>query len=165
MWIALSIIAIYVWLFKRKKKTMKQQILKVISVVWLTVATTGICTSQNQKVIIRGEIHATVQNKGKVIVYLIDEKSFKTPLTGIDTVILNPSGKIIHFEFEATEGKMYGVRCYHDINNNGCLDKGMFKPVEPYGFSQESRRRIPLNFTDISFTANSYTYIIIKMRE
>ena len=163
MWIALSIFALYVWLFKRKRKTIKQQVPKVTLVILLIVAAIGICKAQNREVIILGEIHTTAQNKGKIIIFLVDETSFKTPQTGIDTVVVEATGKIVYFEFKTRKKGVYGIRCYHDINNNGRLDKGIFGPVEPYGFSWKSRKKFPFDFPDISFTANSNKYVIIKI--
>lgn len=34
----------------------------------------------------------------------------------------------------------YAVSCFHDVNNNGVLDKNMLGiPTEPYGFSMGAR--------------------------
>lgn len=163
MWIALSIIGLYIWLFKRKRKITKQQVLKVILIFFLIIAEIRVCKAQNREIEISGEILTTVQGKGKIIVFLVDETSFKKPQTGIDTVIVNPTGKIVHFEFKAREKGVYGIRCYHDINSNECLDKGVFGPIEPYGFSWKSKKKFPFDFSDISFIANSNKYVTIKM--
>lgn len=163
MWIILSFVAVYLGLFKRQRT--KQQIFKAILTILCINVPIGICEAQKPEVIISGEIHTTIQNKGKIIVFLVDETTFKMPLTGIDTVIIKPTGSIVHFTFKSCKRGTYGIRCFHDLNNNGTLDKGIFGPTEPYGFSWKTGKKLPLKFNDISFSANSVKYIIIKMEE
>lgn len=165
MWIVLSIIAIYAWLFKRKRKTINHLVPKIVLILLIIITAKGICSAQNGKVIISVEIHTTVQNKGKIIAFLVDETNFNMPLSGVDTVVAKPTNKTIHFKFKSREKGVYGIRCIHDLNSNGKLDKGMFGPVEPYGFSWKTEKKFPFEFNDISFTANSDKFITIKMEE
>ena len=165
MWTALLIIGIYAWLFKRRKKITKKCVAKLTPIFLLFISTAGICKAQSPVITISGEIITTLQNQGKIVVFLIDENSFETPLTGIDTAIINPSGNVVFFKFRAKEKGVYGIRCFHDINNNGILDKRMFFPTEPYGFSWRAGKKFPFNFTDISFNADSNKHITIKMED
>lgn len=146
MWIVLSIIAIYTWLFKRKRKTIRHQVPKVILILLIIITSKGIiCKAQNGEVIISGEIQTTVQNKGKLIVFLVDKTSFKIPFSGVDTIVVEPTNKTIQFKFKAREKGVYGIRCIHDLNSNGILEKGIFRPVEPYGFSWKTKKNFLLD--------------------
>lgn len=165
MWIALSIIGLYYWLLKRRKRKTKQGVSNLLSVFVLLVTLTGTGKAQNGEIIISGEIITTIQNKGKIIVFLVDETAFKKPLNGIDTVIVSPTAKVVQFKFKLKEKGVYGIRCFHDLNNNGILDKKGFFPSEPYGFSWKSRKKFPFGFSDISFTANTNKFITIKMED
>ena len=165
MWIVLSIITIYAWLFKQKRKTIKHQVQKIVLILLIIITAKGMCRAQNEKVIILGEIQTTVQNKGKIIVFLVDETCFKAPQCGLDTIILKSTDKIVEFQFKAREKGVYGIRCIHDLNSNGKLDKGMFGPIEPYGFSWKTVKKFPFRFCDISFTASSDKFITIKLEE
>ncbi len=43
----------------------------------------------------------------------------------------------------------YAVSCYHDVNNNGKLDKNMLGvPTEPYGFSNQTRPKFRAPYWD-----------------
>jgi uncharacterized protein (DUF2141 family) len=98
-------------------------------------------------------------------VFLIDETTFKTPQTGVDTLILKPIASIVNFTFNSCQKGTYGIRCFQDLNNNGILDKGMFGPAEPYGFSWKFSKKFPFDFSDISFLAKSNSFITIKMED
>ena len=50
-------------------------------------------------------------------------------------------------------GVEYALCVFHDLDNNGKLDKGVFgNPIEPYGFSNNARRvfRMP-KFSEAAF--------------
>ena len=96
---------------------------------------------------------------------MVDEACFKTPLTGIDTAIVKPINRLAYFKFEPQVTIIYGILYFHDVNNNGTLDKRMFCPVKPYGFSWNSGRKFPFDFSEISFNAHTNTYITIKMED
>ncbi|MBN1186092.1 MAG: DUF2141 domain-containing protein [Bacteroidales bacterium] len=165
MWIALFIIGLYAWLFKRRKKTIKQDVTKLSCLFLVFTSSVIISKAQSTDITISGEIITTLQNKGKIVVFLVDFATFKKPLTGLDTVFVNPKDKIVYYTFKPCKKGSYGIRCFQDLNNNGILDKGMFGPAEPYGFSWKSGRKFPFDFTDISFTANSNKFITIKMED
>ena len=50
----------------------------------------------------------------------------------------------------------YAAVVYHDVNDNGALDKGRFGiPREPYGFSNDARSPFgPPGFEEASFDVN-----------
>ena len=122
--------------------------------------------AQGDKITISGQVILTKQQLvGEIIIFLVDETAFKTPLTGIDTVIIKPTGKTVEFTFKPQKKGMYGIRCFHDINSNGKLDKKGFFPSEPYGFSWKSGKKFPFGYSDISFTANTNKFITIKMED
>lgn len=165
MWIALLIIGLYAWLFKRRKKTIKQDVTKLTCLILIFTSSVVISKAQSSDITISGEIITTLQNKGQIIVFLVDGTTFKTPLTGLDTAIANPIDRKVYFTFNPCKKGTYGIRCFHDVNSNGILDKGMFGPTEPYGFSWKSDRKFPFDFSDISFFADSNKYITIKMED
>ncbi len=165
MWIALLIIGIYAWLFKRRKKSTKQDVTKLTCLLLIFISSVVITKAQSSEIIISGEIITTSQSKGQIIVFLVDETIFKTPLTGVDTVIVKPIGRKVYFTFNPCKKGTYGIRCFHDINNNGILDKGIFGPTEPYGFSWKSCKKFPFDFSDISFTAITNKFRTIKLED
>ncbi len=165
MWIAFLIIGLYAWLFKRRKNTIKQDVTKLTCLLLILTSTAIISKAQNSDIIIAGEIITTSQKNGQIIVFLVEEAMFRSPLTGIDTVIVQPLGSLVQFTFKPCKKGTYGIRCFCDVNNNGILDKGMFGPTEPYGFSWKSGKKFPFDFSDISFTANSNQFITIKMED
>ena len=87
---------------------------------------------------IEGEI--LFSGKGKIYIYLVDEKIFKIPLTGLKTIVLEPkqediTKKKIPFIFKDVKTGTYGIRCFQDLNGDGKLNRGMFGPSEPWGMS------------------------------
>ena len=74
-----------------------------------------------------------------VYIFLVDEENSKIPLSG-ELLKIIPSQKdvdagFVSFMFSNLEEGIYGIRCFQDLNNNKKLDKGMFGPCEPWGFS------------------------------
>ncbi len=165
MWFVVGIIWAWVLTKRRSRKKHKRQDIKVMLMVCLTTIVSIDGNAQTCGVKISGEIYTTLQKQGRIIVFLVDESTFKTPFTGIDTLILDDVDKIIHFEFEKREKGEYGIRCFHDVNGNGILDKRLFAPAEPYGLSWRGKRKFPFNFKDISFEVKRDTYITIKMED
>ena len=59
--------------------------------------------------------------------------------TSVKTKSVMALGQKINAEFELPPGE-YAVYTYHDVNNNGKLDRRFYgKPKEPYGFSKNIR--------------------------
>ena len=98
-------------------------------------------------------------NTGTVYITLMDANESKvqelkgTPVEGICTVKASniPNGK-------------YAVTYYHDANDNGKLDTGMFgKPEEGYGYSNDARGFMgPADFEDQIFEIDSDLQITMK---
>jgi uncharacterized protein (DUF2141 family) len=67
-------------------------------------------------------------------------------------------------KFSNVEQGKYAVTYYHDANDNGKLDTGMFgKPVEGYGYSNDARGFMgPADFEDQIFEIESDLQITLK---
>ncbi len=163
MWIVMGIIAAWIYI---KRKIKKRDSLKVVPFLFMLTTSSVVSESKAQETMnsIQGEI-ILGNAKGKVYIFLVDEKTFDVKLSGIDTLIIQPISSILHFCFPKVKNGVYGIRCFQDLNNNGILDKGLFGPTEPYGFSWKSGKKFPFNFSDISFTVNSNKHITIKMED
>ena len=94
--------------------------------------------SQTDSLKIAGEIH--FKKPGNIFILLVDEETFKIPLTGVKKQILkitekNLNAKKVSYKFEGIKPGIYGIRCFQDVNGNKKLDKGMFGPKEPWGMT------------------------------
>ena len=115
-------------------------------------------SAQSTGFTIKGQVN--INGGGDIHIYLVTEEISKTPLTGIQTAIINPGqndieNKKVTFEFKDVAPGTYGIRCFQDINSNGKLDRGLFGAKEPWGMSWqgEEPKRIP-DFEDYSFPVN-----------
>jgi uncharacterized protein (DUF2141 family) len=103
---------------------------------------------------VSGECEVT--GRGQLYVFLVDERSFPVPMSGIRTVTCTlaasgPERQRVTFSFSVPSGT-YGIRCYLDVNGNGALDRGFFGPLEPWGMSWRRRRPAGFpRFADIAF--------------
>ena len=103
---------------------------------------------------VSGECQVT--GHGQLYVFLVDERSFSVPMSGIRTVTRtlaasSPERQRVAFSF-SVPGGTYGIRCYLDMNGNGALDRGFLGPLEPWGMSWRSQRRAGFpRFADIAF--------------
>ena len=96
-----------------------------------------------------------VNKAGVLYIYLVDEKQFSIPHTGLMETRKNLREKReqkIPFSFSGIPEGEYGIRVYVDTNGNEQLDRGVFGPSEPWGMSWqgEPKRGIP-RFEDIAF--------------
>ncbi|MCF8358737.1 MAG: DUF2141 domain-containing protein [Prolixibacteraceae bacterium] len=119
--------------------------------------------AQNNAANITGTLY-NIERSGKVYIFLVDEKSFKTPQSGIDTLILNAGYETLNFTFVNVQKGVYGIRCFQDINGNEKLDKGTFGPVEPWGLSWKKKKKFPFKFCDIAFETDSNKQIEIFLK-
>ena len=163
MWIVMGIIAAWIYI---KRKIKKRDSLKAMPILFMLITSLVVLECNAQKTLnsIQGEITLS-SAKGKVYIFLVDEKTFDVPLSGIYTLKIEPVSSILYFRFSKVKKEVYGIRCFQDLNNNGILDRGMFGPTEPYGFSWKSSKKFPLNFSDISFFADKNKFITIKMED
>ena len=103
---------------------------------------------------VSGECQVT--GRGLLHVFLVDERSFSVPMSGIQAVTTKldasgPKTRRVAFAFTVPRGT-YGIRCFLDMNGNGGLDRGLFGPMEPWGMSWRVRRPAGFpRFADISF--------------
>ncbi|MCK5200350.1 MAG: DUF2141 domain-containing protein [Spirochaetales bacterium] len=120
---------------------------------------TYIVFAQSGGYIISGEV--LIYDVGDIYIYLADEETAKTPMTGNKVIIIkddstNSGFRKVSFQFENVEEGVYAIRCYQDVNGNKKMDKGLFGPTEPWWLSYQGERhsRIP-KFSDISFRVES----------
>ena len=75
----------------------------------------------------------------------------------ISHAAVTASADTVGIAFEGLEPGQYAVSSYQDENSNGRLDTGfMGRPKEPYGISNDARRRFgPPAFPDASFLVGS----------
>lgn len=161
MWIVIGIVTIWA-IMKRKSKRRKN--LKTYTII-LSLVSLGIllnAKAQNPNQGIYGSISIT-QLKGDIYIFLVNAKTFSIPLSGIDTIILKVKEKTIHFNFPHVNSGIYAIRCFQDLNYNKRLDRGLFGPTEPYGFSWNKQNTFPFGFNDVSFKVDCNYSVIIKM--
>lgn len=134
---------------------MNIRIAKYIVFLILLLAVPNILSAKNDSHRIEGDI--LFSEKGKIYVYLVTEKIYEIPLTGLKTIILDPkeediANKKMTFTFHDVEDGTYGIRCFQDQNGDGKLNRGMFGPSEPWGMSWKDARVIRWpSFDQIAF--------------
>ena len=123
---------------------------------------------QSQEYKISGTIHNIKENEDECIfyVYLLTEETFEKPYTGIKEV-KNEAGENqnpIDFEFKNVSKGTYGLRCFHDLNDNGKLDRFLAIPKEPWTLSwKNNEKHIPPDFEDISFKVDGNVEVDLYM--
>jgi uncharacterized protein (DUF2141 family) len=103
-----------------------------------------------------GKVRLGIYNRGE------DFPQERNQFKGLILEIKDKKAKIIVPDLE--KGK-YAIAVYHDINDNGKLDKNMFgMPTEPYGFSNNVRGVFSApNYSDASFKVEGKTVVKIKV--
>jgi uncharacterized protein (DUF2141 family) len=80
--------------------------------------------------------------------------------------VLPVDAKTLNYTFKDLPHNDYAVAIFHDINNNGVLDKNALGiPVEPYGFSRNARARFsapPFKEAKIELKRNQAIEIVIQ---
>ena len=118
----------------------------------LTFALTVISIAAQAQNTLNIKITELNQNTGTVYISLMDE---------MENVIQETKGTVSEgeckVEFSNIPKGKYAVTYYHDANDNGKLDTGMFgKPIEGYGYSNDARGFMgPADFEDQIFEINS----------
>lgn len=130
-----------------------------LMIILLVLFFPGVSFSSPKTYVIEGVI--AFPQTGKIHVYLVDEKVFKTPLAGIQTIVIELAPKdlvnqIVSFSFQKVKSGTYGIRCFQDVNGDAKLNKGMFGPSEPWGMSwkDEKPAKWP-SFKAIAFEVNA----------
>lgn len=132
--------------------------IKSFLIILLVILLPAVSHAKQKTYTIEGVI--TFPKTGKIYVYLVDEEVFKKPLTGIQTIVIEPNekekaNKIVRFSFKGVQRGTYGIRCFQDTNKDTKLNKGMFGPSEPWGMSwkDEKPAKWP-SFDGIAFDVN-----------
>lgn len=94
-------------------------------------------------------------SKAKIHLFLLTEKTFQKPYTGIKEIkltVTKGNGKKVPFVFQDINEGVYALRCYLDENNNDELDTFLMIPKEPWSLSwKEGQRKVPPRFKNVSF--------------
>lgn len=75
------------------------------------------------------------------------------------------SGNSVTFQFTNIPNGDYAVALYHDVNDNGKMDKNIFGiPKEPYGFSNNVVPKMSApNFDECMFSVKGATKLTISL--
>lgn len=92
--------------------------------------------------------------QGKIMASLFnsEETFLETPSTEVSASV-DASGQAI-FTIEGLEAGDYAASAFHDANDSGDMDKGMFGiPKEKYGFSNNAKGQMgPPSYADAKFS-------------
>lgn len=118
---------------------------KIMIIIIYCVIFTGVVANTECYFDISGKIYN--KNNEPIHIFLVDEETSKIPLSGIQTLIITPddidlSRGYILFRFNKIKSGVYGIRCFQDMNANNKLDKGLFGPIEPWGFSWNEKKNL-----------------------
>ena len=132
--------------------------------IFLFLFTTLGLYAQDSTYTIGGRINV-YDPEGRIYVFLCTEKSFEVPFSGIDTVDfwVDYNKTAVDYEFKNIPAGQYAISCYQDVNGNHKLDKWLFGPLEPWGFSYTGDMKFPPAFGDISFDLSYDTRINITL--
>lgn len=128
------------------------------SIITITIIVLGSLAgmSQNNLTV---KITGLKTNEGTVMVRLYNAnekliKKTKATVSNYETSV----------DFKNLPAGTYAVQYYHDENNNGKMDTGMFgKPEEGYGYSNDARGFMgPADFEDQIFEIKSNKTITLK---
>ena len=120
------------------------------------VLTSLIGISQNTLTV---KINGLKTNEGTVMVQLYDANQKLVKESKVTV-----SSKSTTVEFKNLPAGTYAVQYYHDENNNGKMDTGMFgRPEEGYGYSNDARGFMgPADFEDQVFEIKQNRTISLK---
>ena len=163
MWIVIFILSIWALWKKKTTKDKNRRIGFLFLLIFFLLMTQNIVKGQNPEYIICGSV-TIPKTEGSVYLFLVDSATFKIPMTGRDTNVLEANAKTINFKFNPVKKGKYALRCFQDLNENGKLDKGPWGSREPYGFSGKNKGSFPFNFETISFELTKDTTIVIQLK-
>ncbi|MBU2969214.1 DUF2141 domain-containing protein [Pseudoalteromonas sp. C2R02] len=117
---------------------------------------TGITfTSQN---VLSESVDFTIEgiqsSNGKIYVQLFDSESgYKTGKAALANIVKAKKGSVT-ITFNELDAGEYGIRYFHDENNNGELETNLFGlPTEGYGYSNNAKANFgPVDFTTMRFS-------------
>lgn len=99
-------------------------------------------TLQPDKTELRVQLTGIDKAKGQILVALYDrETAFLNTQKAHSLKVLPVENKgTLSLSLGALPTGEYALACFHDLNNNGKLDKNLLGvPTEPYGFSNNAR--------------------------
>jgi len=108
----------------------------------------------NNKIIVKVEHINSAEGSINVAIFNSEKTFLNTPfLTKSEDA---KTGEMI-FEFEEVPNGEYTISIYHDMNENGELDKNLMGiPNEPYGVSKEGKSMFgPPSYKDALFTVEN----------
>ena len=101
------------------------------------------------------EVKGIQKTEGSLWVALMStEEAFARGEPTISKIIpVSKKEKLLVIE-SVEPGAQYALSVFHDVDNNGKLDKGIFgNPIEPYAFSNNARRTFSMpKFAEAVFT-------------
>ena len=108
----------------------------------------------NNKIIVKVEQINSAEGSINVAVFNSEKTFLKTPF--LTQSADAKTGEMI-FEFEEVPNGEYTISIYHDMNENGELDKNLMGiPNEPYGVSKEGKSMFgPPSYQDALFTVEN----------
>jgi uncharacterized protein (DUF2141 family) len=109
---------------------------KVFFITAMFFAFNALVSSQNKMTIITDGLE---EMKGKLMVgiYNSDSTFMKKTFRGFMIDVID---KTLEFSLEDMPSGEYALAVYHDVNENGKLDTGLFGiPTEKYGFSNNAK--------------------------
>lgn len=146
-------------IFNRKTvyKKFHQEFKAYLLIILMSVG--AISQAQENEYDISGNIYLPdnyqPSSKDEIHLFLLTEKTFKRPYTGIKEIkraVIGGDGEKVHFVIRDVEEGIYALRCFLDENNNGELDTFLMIPREPWCLSwKEGQRKVPPRFKNISF--------------
>ena len=109
--------------------------------------------------------NVTSKNGTLMIALWNSEENFGHPNTEYKGLKLNAGESVKTVKFDDIPSGTYAVGVFHDLNNNGKLDKNLIGiPKEPFGFSyKEEQKKGPPKWEQVSFKLNSNSSLIIKL--
>jgi uncharacterized protein (DUF2141 family) len=117
------------------------------------------------------DLTVTVENiqmrQGSIRIALFTETmEFPDPSSSMRSVILSADKPAVTTTFDDLVPNDYAIAVYHDVNDNGQLDRNFLGiPKEPYGFSNNVKRLSPPGFDEAKVTlGNDDICLRIKLR-
>ena len=100
------------------------------------------------------EVSGIEVKKGKVYVAIFRESDdFPTVSGKFKGILIDATDETVKGVFSQIPPGTYAIACFHDVNNNGKMDKNVLGiPSEIYGFSNNARER----FNAPSFKSASF---------
>lgn len=98
-------------------------------------------------------IDSIKHEKGVINLGLFDEAGYQGQSDAVDGSFIKVDASSVTVTFEGLKPGQYGVKIFHDVNENGKMDTNPFGlPTEPYAFSNNAKGRFgPAKWEQASF--------------